>query len=138
MIETGRDDGVKRTFDTGATRDTAYDKLDYEAFLSPVVLERYAEYMNDNRVQKDGSLREGDDWQKGIPLKVYMKSKMRHFMMSWKLHRRGLYLRSEMEKALCGELFNTMGYLHEVLRGRDAVSAPPEKAPIFPVDPTEL
>ena len=32
-----------RTFATGATRDTEVEKLDYEGFLSPVVLKAYAE-----------------------------------------------------------------------------------------------
>ena len=58
-----------RNFDTGATRDVDTNKLDFEGFLSPVVLERYAEYMHKNRVQADGNLRDSDNWQKGIPKK---------------------------------------------------------------------
>jgi len=38
------DDGMKRTFDTGATRDTSQDKLDFEGFLSPLVIKRFGEY----------------------------------------------------------------------------------------------
>ena len=33
-----------RQFQTGAYRDTDNNKLDYEAFLSPIVLERYARF----------------------------------------------------------------------------------------------
>lgn len=103
-----------RIFETGATRDTDQGKYDYEAFLSPLVLERYAAYMHKNRTQRDGSLRDGDNWQKGIPLPQYMKSLWRHFMALWKAHRE---LPSEdIEESLCAILFNTSGYLHEVLK----------------------
>ena len=105
-----RDNGVLRQFSTGATRDTAEDKLDYEGFLSPVVLRAYAEYMHKNRVQSDGSLRDSDNWQKGMPLSVYMKSMWRHFMDVWTAHRKG----NDPVEPLCALLFNVMGYLHEV------------------------
>lgn len=101
-----------RRFETGATRDVDTDKLDYEAFLSPTVLKRYAEFMHKNRFQKDGSMRAGDNWAKGIPLEVYMKSAWRHFMEWWLSHRRG----EADEEALVALMFNTMGYLHETLK----------------------
>ena len=69
-----------RKFNTGATRDVDNDKLDFEGFLSPTVLIRYAEYMHTHRKQSDGALRDSDNWQKGIPKEVYMKSMWRHFM----------------------------------------------------------
>ncbi len=62
-----KDDGPKRTFETGATRDTGDDKLKFDGFLSASVIKRYAEYMHKNRIQSDGSLRDPDNWQKGIP-----------------------------------------------------------------------
>lgn len=108
-----------RTFETGATRDTEEGKLDYEGFLSPLVLRRFAEYMHQNRVQADGSLRSGDNWQKGIPREAYMKSGWRHFMDWWTLHRedwRDGEKDEELEAALCALLFNVQGYLHEHLR----------------------
>ena len=111
MPEAG-DDGAKRTFDTGATRDTAQDKLDYEGFLSPLALEAYAKYLNKNRTMADGTLRDSDNWQKGIPLSVYMKSLWRHLITLWKCHRGGGMERGE--EALCGILFNAFGYLHEL------------------------
>lgn len=103
------DNGTIRSFDTGATRDTAEDKLDYEGFLSPDVLEAYAEYMHINRFQTDGTVRASDNWQKGIPRDVYMKSMFRHFMEVWNAHRKGKPIR----QPLCALLFNVMGYLHE-------------------------
>lgn len=101
-----------RTFISGATRDTDTDKLDYEGFLSHAVLERYAQYMHKNRVQRDGSLRTSDNWQKGIPQDAYMKSAFRHFIEWWTAHREGRV----DEEALCALLFNTMGYLFEHLK----------------------
>ena len=110
---------MTRTFDTGATRDTQDGKLDFEGFLSPLVMKRYAEYLNGHRTMKDGSTRDSDNWQKGIPLDVYMKSAFRHFMDMWMIHRKwNPDLGSFMEDAMCGLLFNTMGYLHERLKAK--------------------
>jgi hypothetical protein len=122
------DNGTIRQFDTGATRDTSTDKLDFEAFLSPLVLERYAEYMHRHRLQPDGTLRDGDNWQKGIPRDVYMKSLWRHFFDLWKAHRR-LPTKDSLTEILCAVLFNAMGYLHELQVGRDA--GKPEQPSLF-------
>jgi hypothetical protein len=115
-----------RRFASGATRDTDDGKLDYEGFLSPLVLRRFAEYMHKNRIQSDGSLRDSDNWQKGIPQDVYMKSMWRHFMDVWTIHRRYTVAHEsgqavdpegyELEEALCALLFNVQGYLHELLK----------------------
>ena len=106
-----------RTFDSGATRDTDEDKLDYEAFLSPAVLVRYAEHLHKHRKQSDGQLRDGDNWQHGIPQEVYMKSMFRHFMDVWLHHRdRSDLTNEELEDALCALLFNIQGMLFEVLK----------------------
>lgn len=107
------DNGTIRTFETGATRDTAEDKLDYEGFLSVYALEAYASYMQQNRLQSDGALRDSDNWQKGIPRSVYMKSLWRHLVDAWRAHRTDAHP-DEMEEALCGIIFNAMGYLHEI------------------------
>ena len=106
-----------RTFDTGATRDTDQGKLDYEGFLSPLVLRRFAEYMHKHRLQADGALRASDNWQKGIPMDAYMKSGWRHFMEWWTLHRNPNTV-GDMEEALAALLFNVQGYLHELLKNR--------------------
>ena len=111
--------GQVRAFASGATRDSDRNKLDYEGFLSPVVLKRYAQYMNKHRVNSDGSPRDADNWQKGIPNAVYMKSGFRHFFDWWALHR-GYKIEEpyEMDEVLCALLFNVMGYLHEELRSK--------------------
>lgn len=120
-----------RTFETGATRDSDEDKLDFEGFLSPAVLTRYAEYLHKHRKQADGNLRASDNWQQGIPLNVYMKSGFRHFMDWWTKHRGG-EAGEEMEEALCALIFNAMGYLHELLKHK----APATKARISGTDNT--
>ena len=106
---------AKRTFDSGATRDTDEGKLDYEGFLSPPVLEAYAEYMHKNRQMADGTLRDGDNWQKGIPKDAYMKSMYRHFFDVWKDHR-GYPTKEDDITNLSALLFNVMGMLHEKLK----------------------
>lgn len=115
LEEANRSAEKVRRFDTGATRDTDENKLDYEGFLSPLVLQRFAEYMHKNRHLKDGSLRDSDNWQRGIPLDAYMKSGFRHFMDWWREHRH-LESREGVEEALCGLIFNAQGYLHELLK----------------------
>lgn len=108
-----------RQFETGATRNTDEGKYDYEAFMSPLVIERYAAYMHKNRYQADGKMRDGDNWQKGIPKDAYIKSAWRHFMDWWKEHR-GIPTQEGLEQALCAILFNVMGYLHETLKEKHA------------------
>ena len=107
--------GKIRQFDTGATRETDEGKYDYEGFISPLVLKRYAAYMHKHRLQPDGKLRDSDNWQKGIPKDAYMKSGWRHFLDWWCEHR-GIASREGLEEALCALLFNVMGYLHETLK----------------------
>jgi len=109
-----------RTFATGATRDDDDYKLDYEGFLSPIVLECFAEYMHIHRTQPDGTMRDSDNWQKGMPRCTFIKSLWRHFMDLWLIHRGfSERARDDVKTALCGIIFNAMGYLYEVLLDRD-------------------
>ncbi|KKL48188.1 hypothetical protein LCGC14_2328020 [marine sediment metagenome] len=108
-----------RTFNTGATRGSEEDKLDYEGFISPLALKRYAEYLHKHRIQEDGNLRDSDNWQKGIPFSSYMKSLLRHVMNVWLNHRSHIsgvipLLDESMEDSLCAVIFNAQGYLHEL------------------------
>ena len=107
--------GRVRTFDSGATRDTDKNKLDFEGFLSPVVLQKYAAYLHKHRFQSDGNWRDSDNWQKGIPKDTYIKSAFRHFM-DWWLEHRGCGSREGIEDALMGLLFNIMGYAFEYFK----------------------
>ena len=115
-----------RKFDTGATRDTDNGKPDYEGFISPLVVERYGEYMHQHRIQSDSTLRDSDNWQKGIPKNEYAKSLWRHHQDHWMFHRG--YVpdhcspcsnpRGAQEELLCAIIFNASGYLHELIKDR--------------------
>lgn len=131
--------GTIRKFETGATRDTEGGKNDYEGYLSPLSLFAFGNYMTKHRRQPDGSLRDSDNWQKGISLPCYMKSLWRHLLDLWSLHR-GYQVYKErvngeevthvqrggpahpdwvevtVEDSCCGIWFNTQGYLHEHLK----------------------
>jgi hypothetical protein len=108
-----------RQFDTGATRDVDTTKPDYEGFLSPLVIQRFGQYMHKHRQQQDGSLRDSDNWQRGIPRDAYMKSGWRHFFDWWALHRGHPANETDIEEALCALLFNAQGYLHEAIKARE-------------------
>lgn len=124
--QTGRiGDGVMpgvREFDTGATRSSDAGRYDPEGFLSPIVIERYSEYMNRNRIQADGSTRASDNWQQGIPINQYMKGAWRHFLHLWTRHRGYQVMddkaANDIEDDLCALLFNLSGYLHELLKDK--------------------
>lgn len=111
-----------RTFDTGATRDTTQGKLDYVKALSPIVLRRYVQYLDKHRLQPDGNMRDFDNWKKGIPQETYHSSLGRHFFDAWLLTE-GYATEDnhgpvKIEDALCAQLFNIMGRLHEILRAK--------------------
>lgn len=101
-----------RHFKSGAIRDDDNNKIDYEGFLSPLVIERFGQYMHKHRIQADGKLRDSDNWQKGFGKDVVMKSMWRHFFSVWKAHRQGV----DNQEELCALLFNVMAYLHEELQ----------------------
>lgn len=88
--------------------------------ISALVLEEYAGYLNKHRVMTDGTLRESDNWKKGIPDSVYAKSLYRHLLAALKDHQ-GLQVADNhgkvtLEDSLCGIIFNAMGWLHEILK----------------------
>ena len=113
--------GTIRTFETGATRDTDQGKHDFQGYLSPLVLKRFGEYMTVHRIQPDGNVRASDNWKKGIPKREYLSSLLRHVVDLWLLHEGHPGINTQdIEEALCGALFNTQGYLHENLKGRES------------------
>ena len=111
-----------RNFGTGATRNSDENKLDYEGFLNPLVLNKFAEYMNTHRKQSDGKLRDSDNWQKGIPIMAYNKSLIRHTMDYWRLTRGGVVINPDNGKEsdeldlLCAIIFNAQGLILEKLK----------------------
>lgn len=132
MIKT-KDDGVMRSFNTGATRDTSEGKLDFDGFLHPDFLEQFAKYMNMHRLQSDGNLRNSDNWQKGIPTEICRKSLWRHFFEAWTIMRRHTDLDTGMMRAmgrenfidmmagLMGQVFNIQCIVANMLKDYDMV-----------------
>lgn len=118
-------------FKTGATRDASATKPDFEGFMSPLVLHAYGRFMQYNREMEDGSLRESDNWQLGIPLANYMKSLWRHHVDLHLHHRgRGYLAKQTLVWTLCAIIFNASGYLHELLKHDDKALDEDEKAEV--------
>lgn len=109
-------------FASGATRNSDSHKYDFEGFLSPSALERYGQYMHAHRLLPDGSLRDSDNWQRGIPQQKYVKSLIRHTFDLWRLWRGQAVIDKDsgetvdLETLCCAVLFNVMGLLHETLK----------------------
>lgn len=120
-----------RTFTSGATRDTAEGKLSYVEALAPIVLRRYLQYLNKHRLQTDGRMRDFDNWKKGIDKDTYLDSTGRHFVSLWLIHQgfqaSDNHGKVDIEDALCAIIFNTMGYLFELLKDKKECleNAPP-------------
>lgn len=106
-----------RGFESGADRSSDNGKPHFDRALSPLVMERFAEYMRDHNVAKG---RREDQWQLGFPNESWISSAWRHFVAVWKLYR-GLPVVDEkgngvdIEDALCGLIFNVQGFLHQLL-----------------------
>ena len=116
--QSSKEENKIRKFSTGATRDTDEDKLNYVKALSPFVLKKYVEYLGKHRFLPDGSKRDWDNWKNGMDEQVYIESLVRHAMAAWLLHE-GCPVKDNhgpvtLEDALCGVIFNAMGYLYEL------------------------
>jgi len=108
-----------RKFASGATRDSDEDKPKYKSYLSPLAMLAYGKYMLEHQRQADGSIRDADNWKKGMPTQEYAESLLRHYVDVW-LILEGFeeQARAHWEEALCGIIFNAQGLLHELLKGR--------------------
>ena len=105
-----------KTFDTGATRDEDYDKLNYADGLSEQVDERYLLYLQKHRTLPDGSLRAWNNWKKGIPKDRYRQSLMRHVRhLNKKLMGLPVPEDASLEDLCCAVRFNVDGLLFELL-----------------------
>jgi len=114
--------GAARSFQSGATRDSLQGKLSYVKALSPIVLQRYVQYLADHRLQADGSMRDFDNWKKGIPKDVYLDGLGRHFMAVWLLQQEfpaeDNHGPVTLEDSLAAIIFNASGWLHELVQER--------------------
>ena len=108
-----------RQFGTGATRDDNTHKLDYVRGLSAQVQQRYLEYLGSHRLQKDGSLRDWDNWKRGIDVEVYRESLSRHTADAVRASM-GLPVPEDasLEDLLCAIRFNVDGWLFELLAAK--------------------
>lgn len=105
-----------RQFETGATRNKEVDP-DIYGFTSPLALHAFAAYMHANRLQADGTMRDSDNWKKGIPQDSYIRSMRRH-LQDLTLHWDGYpeLAREDMFAAACGLFFNVQGFIHEAVK----------------------
>lgn len=133
---------VVREFSTGATRDRAEGKLDFLGFISAKAERRFAAYMNKNRRLADGSLRDGDNWKKGMPTPIYADSLARHAQEVRELINDAVDLSGcgtarqliaveashpallAVDEAVCALYFNLQGWLHERIKAMDAADVP--------------
>jgi len=102
-----------RKFKTEAFRDNDKSKLNIIGSLSPLVLRRFCKFMHDHNIKAGKLIRDEANWKKGMPKQSYMESLGRHFLDTWILHEG--YEKGNIEELLCADIFNTMGYLHEIL-----------------------
>jgi len=112
-LEASKPDKKMREFESGATRDDDTNKLQFAQCLSPLVLVRYAQYIREHCRIPIG-FRTCDNWKKGMPKQAYMDSLLRHIVEAWKLHE--LKDEEALQESLCGVMFNTMGFLYEILK----------------------
>lgn len=104
-------------FASGATRNRKENELQYEGFISPLALQMFAEYMHEHRHTADGSVRDSDNWQKGIPDESYRDSLLRHVMDLWLIYRgwdEQAREDGDLRKALAGAYFNVQGLMHNL------------------------
>lgn len=125
-----------RVSQTGATRNLDTDKFDIEGFFHPEVLHVYAGYMHENRHQRNGSYRDSDNWQLGLPggKSGILKSLLRHIWDLWRMHRNPALAVPNPDRPgqlfskpalCCAVMFGAQAYLYELLveagmpRGRE-------------------
>lgn len=119
------DNGTIREFESGATRSSAVGRYDPEGYCSPLVEERFAEYMLKHQFQADGTRRESDNWQLGMTFWSYMKGMKRHVLHLWLRHRghtpKDEAAAANIQEDLCAIIFNAQGYLHSLLLREEKV-----------------
>jgi len=117
-----KDSGERRTFDTGARRDTATGKGRYD-LLPPKALHHLAQLL-ERGADKYGAR----NWEKGMPLSVYLNSATRHLFQ--------LLARHDDEDHAAAVLFNVAAYI-ETLDKIEAGTLPEELDDLPPLLETE-
>ena len=93
-----KDSGDRRKFNTGAQRDVVVGKGRYD-LISPIMIERLAKLL-----QRGAEKYNDRNWEKGMPLSVYMDSGMRHLFKFLEGHRD--------EDHLIAAIWNLQALLH--------------------------
>ena len=107
-----------RTFKSGASRNGNEGKHDVEAFNNPLVDQSFNAFMHKHRQLEDGSLRPGDNWQRGIPLEELNKSLQRH-NLDVRLQLRGYKTEEDLVASLNAMKFNINGILLTLLEKKN-------------------
>lgn len=110
MGSTGASSTSSRTYTTGATR-SGGRKLQIRRFFSWKALMKFAWYMDKCRDMPDGSLREADNWKKGIPPEDFADSFIRHATKFAQALDVGDSVTAQINAMAA--FFNLQGYLHE-------------------------
>jgi len=93
-----KDSGSRRHFSTGSQRDIVKGKGRYD-LISPIMIERLAKLL-----QRGAEKYEDRNWEKGMPLSVYMDSAMRHLFKFLEGHKD--------EDHLIASIWNLQALLH--------------------------
>jgi len=93
-----KDSGDRRKFNTGAQRDVVVGKGRYD-LISPIMIERLAKLL-----QRGAEKYNDRNWEKGMPLSVYMDSGMRHLFKFLEGHKD--------EDHLIAAIWNLQALLH--------------------------
>jgi len=108
-IENNTPNITDRSFETGAVRDTDEGKESYIDSVSFLALKRYALFQK-NACEKRGYSK--DNWRKGIPIKVYEESLMRHLQKYLSNKYEGTNIEPDVDH-LGAAFFNLQGIMHE-------------------------
>lgn len=113
----------KRVFPSGAIRNNSEGKFDYSGFINPAVENSFARYMHKHREMEDGTYRNSDDWQFGIPSEELIKCLMRH-IIDVHLLNRGYEVIDEngekvdLEECLNAVKFNVNAYILNLINNK--------------------
>jgi len=105
---------MNRQFKTGANRNSDEGKHDIEGFNNPLVDESFHAYMHKHRALEDGTMRDGDNWQKGLPSKELLKSMLRH-VFDIRLQMRGYETEEDLLDSLNAVKFNVNGLILHIM-----------------------
>lgn len=116
----------KRTFKTGANRNSSDGKFAYKDFINPLNEYEFAKYMHGKRLLKDGTYRDGDNWQRGIDKDSLLDSLTRHVKELELLHMGYILIQYEDENGEHTEVIgkDDLEYMQALLDGFERMNVP--------------